>query len=460
MARRRRGQRAPYEIWPGFVDALTTLLLVIIFLLVVFVLAQFFLSQALSGRDAALEKLNQQVNELADLLAIERRTSANLENQISQLTIDMTRLEEERDSVIIQLDTLTSRALSAEEDRDRLTVLLREEKEKTAEIEEKLSASEEKLDVSEKSLKASLAELESLRRDIATLEETRKNLEEEVGKLAATIEDKDSEIGNLRDRSKELEARIADERERTNLAQEEIEAREIRLAELQTLYLQTQDKLEEEEELSAAARSQVAALNTQINALRNELAKLNQLLDASEAKDAEQKAQIADLGKRLNQALAAKVQELQQYRSEFFGKLREVLKNRPGISVVGDRFVFQSEVLFDAGSAELGPDGKQDMAKFAETLLEIARDIPDEIDWILRVDGHTDKQPISTARFPSNWELSTARAVSVTKFLISQGVPPNRLAATGFGEFQPIDSRDDEIGYLRNRRIELKLTER
>jgi chemotaxis protein MotB len=453
MARRRRGQRAPYEIWPGFVDALTTLLLVIIFLLVVFVLAQFFLSQALSGRDAALEKLNQQVNELADLLAIERRTSANLESQIAQLNVDMTKLAEERDSVIIQLDTLTSRALSAEEDRDRLTVLLREEREKTA-------ATQEKLDISEESLKANLAELESLKRDILTLEETRKKLEEEVGKLAATIEEKDTEIGNLRDRSKELEARIADEQERTNLAQKDIEEREIRLAELQTLYLQTQDKLTEEEELSAAARAQVATLNAQINALRSELAKLNQALEASEAKDIEQQAQIADLGKRLNQALAAKVQELQQYRSEFFGKLREVLRNRPGISVVGDRFVFQSEVLFDAGSAELGPEGKQDMAKFAATLREISKDIPSDIDWILRVDGHTDKQPISTARFPSNWELSTARALSVTKFLISQGIPPNRLAATGFGEFQPIDSRDDEIGYLRNRRIELKLTER
>ncbi len=453
MARRRRGLRAPYEIWPGFVDALTTLLLVIIFLLVVFVLAQFFLSQALSGRDAALEKLNQQVNELADLLAIERQESANLENQISQLTIDMTKLEEERDNVIIQLDTLTSRALSAEEDRDRLTVLLREEKEKSAAVEDKLN-------VSEDSLKASLAELESLKRDIVALEETRKSLEEEVGKLAATIEEKDTVIGSLRDRSKELEASIADEQERTVLAQKDIEEREIRLAELQTLYLQTQDKLTEEEALSAAARSQVAALNAQINALRNELAKLNQALEASEAKDVEQNAQIADLGKRLNQALAAKVQELQQYRSEFFGRLREVLKNRPGISIVGDRFVFQSEVLFDAGQAELGPEGKQDMAKFAATLLEIAKDIPKEIDWILRVDGHTDSQPISTARFPSNWELSVARALSVTKFLISQGVPPKRLAPTGFGEFQPIDTRDDEIGYLRNRRIELKLTER
>ena len=453
MARRRRGQRAPYEIWPGFVDALTTLLLVIIFLLVVFVLAQFFLSQALSGRDAALEKLNQQVNELADLLAIERRTSANLENQISQLTIDMTKLAEERDSVIIQLDTLTSRALSAEEERDRFTVLLREEKDKT-------ETAEKELEVSEASLKTNLAELESLKRDITALEETRKKLEEEVGRLVVAIEAKDTEIGSLRDRSKELESNIADEKERTVLAQKDIEEREIRLAELQTLYLQTQDKLTEEEKLSVAAQAQVAALNAQINALRNELAKLNQVLEASEAKDIEQNAQIADLGKRLNQALAAKVQELQQYRSEFFGKLREVLKNRPGISIVGDRFVFQSEVLFGQGQAELGPEGKQDMAKFAATLVNISKDIPKDIDWILRVDGHTDKQPIRTARFPSNWELSTARALSVTKFLISQGIPPNRLAATGFGEFQPIDSRDDEIGYLRNRRIELKLTER
>ncbi|MCF8468323.1 MAG: peptidoglycan -binding protein [Sneathiella sp.] len=453
MARRRRGQRAPYEIWPGFVDALTTLLLVIIFLLVVFVLAQFFLSQALSGRDAALEKLNQQVNELADLLAIERRTSANLENQISQLTIDMTKVQEERDSVIIQLDTLTSRALSAEEERDKLTILLREEKDKTA-------AAEQKLQVSEDSVRANLAELESLKRDIVALEETRKKLEEEVGKMAATLKEKDTEMGGLRDRTKELEAKLADEADKTVLAQKDIKEREIRLAELQTLYLQTQDKLTEEEKLSAAANAQVTLLNAQIAALRNELAKLNQALEASEVKDKEQNAQIADLGKRLNQALAAKVQELQQYRSEFFGKLREVLKNRPGISIVGDRFVFQSEVLFDEGQAELGPQGKQDMAKFAATLLEIAKDIPKGIDWILRVDGHTDKQPINTARFPSNWELSTARALSVTKFLISQGVPPNRLAATGFGEFQPIDSREDEIGYLRNRRIELKLTER
>ncbi|MEH6526609.1 MAG: peptidoglycan -binding protein [Sneathiella sp.] len=474
MARRRSGQRANYEIWPGFVDALTTLLLVIIFLLVVFVLAQFFLSQALSGRDAALEKLNQQVNELSDLLALERGTSAQLENEISQITIDLARTQEERDNVIIQLDTLNSRALSAEEDRDRLTILLKEQTEKATAAETALAESTEKLVVSEDVVRANLAELESLKRDIVALEILRTKLETDVSDMAAKLQLSDeqlkeltsklasseTEVGSLRDRSKELEARLAEETDRTVLAQKDIEEREIRLAELQTLYLQTQDKLTEEEALSAAAASQVALLNVQINSLRTELAKLNQALEASEVKDVEQQAQIADLGSRLNQALAQKVQELQQYRSEFFGKLREVLKNRPGISIVGDRFVFQSEVLFGEGQAQLGPQGRQDMAKFAATLLGISKDIPKDIDWILRVDGHTDSQPINTARFPSNWELSMARALSVTKFLISQGIPANRLAPTGFGEFQPIDDREDEIGYLRNRRIELKLTER
>lgn len=439
MARRRNGQRANYEIWPGFVDALASLLLVIIFLLVVFVLAQFFLSQALSGRDAALEQLNQQVNELADLLAIERRTSNALEVEIGQLTLDLA---------------------SADKDRERLTILLREQAEKTRTAEEMLAESTEKLNVSEATVKANLAELESLRRDIGSLQELRDELEKEVGELAAKLTSSETEIGSLRDRSKALEAKLADENERTSLAQKDIEDRDIRLAELQTLYLQTQDKLTEEEALSSAAQNQVTTLNSQINALREELAKLNQTLEASELKDKEQEVQIADLGKRLNQALAAKVQELQQYRSEFFGQLREVLKNRPGISIVGDRFVFQSEVLFGQGQAELGPEGRQDMAKFAATLLSISKDIPTNIDWILRVDGHTDMQPIRTARFPSNWELSMARALSVTKFLISQGIPANRLAPTGFGEFQPIDDREDEIGYLRNRRIELKLTER
>lgn len=488
MARKRNAQRANYEIWPGFVDALTTLLLVIIFLLVVFVLAQFFLSQALSGRDAALEKLNQQVNELADLLALERHSNTELKREISGLSINLSQSNQERDSAIIRLDTLTSRALEAEDQRDKLTLLLRQQTKKTDTVEAALMAAEDKIKVDQDSIAANLKELELLKRDIEALRDVRKELEASVGaltlqitekdiqlsqskdqneKLQADLEDKDSKLndrdlllGQLRDQSKELEAKLAEEAERTLLAQKDIEDRDIKLSELQALYLQTQDSLTGEEEISSEAQAQVALLNAQIASLRRALAQIEKALGISEQKDVEQKAQIADLGKRLNLALAQKVQELQLYRSNFFGQLRKVLKNRPGISVVGDRFVFQSEVLFGQGEAELGQEGRENMAAFAQTLLDISRSIPDEIDWILRVDGHTDSQPIRTARFPSNWELSTARALSVTKYLVARGIPPHRLAAAGFGEFQPLDPRDDEIAFLRNRRIELKLTER
>ncbi len=170
--------------------------------------------------------------------------------------------------------------------------------------------------------------------------------------------------------------------------------------------------------------------------------------------------QIADLGKRLNAALASKVQELASYRSEFFGRLREILGDRPDIRIVGDRFVFQSEVLFTPGNADLGPDARHELDLLAGALRAIAPKIPAEIPWVLRVDGHTDKRPISTAQFPSNWELSTARATAVVKYLIEQGLSADHLAAAGFGEFQPIDAGSSDEAYRKNRRIEFKLTER
>ncbi len=219
-------------------------------------------------------------------------------------------------------------------------------------------------------------------------------------------------------------------------------------------------RLEIEQELSNTAQAQIALLNQNVKALREQIARLGDALDASEKKAKEQKVQIANLGSKLNAALAGKVTELTRYRSEFFGRLRQLLGRQRGIQVVGDRFVFQSEVLFQTGSAELGDAGQVQLGGLAETLLDIARKIPPDLKWILRVDGHTDKVPISTGRFPSNWELSTARAISVVKFLIRQGIPPTNMAATGFGEFQPLDQRDDEIGHRRNRRIELKLTQR
>ncbi|MCE2491434.1 MAG: peptidoglycan -binding protein [Alphaproteobacteria bacterium] len=431
------------NIWPGFVDALATLLLVIIFVLAVFMITHFLLSQALTGRDEALQRLNRQLAEISELLALERRSNEDLRLNVAQLSASLQKSTRERDQLALDLDEAESRRAAAVETvaADRETI------------------------------EAQLGEIERLKRDIAALTSVRNDLEQQVGELAESLDDSEAlatrlrEESNalaarLRDESKALEARLADERERTLLAQRDLEDRELRLAELQRLYNENTDSLSREKDLSAEARAQVALLNQQLSAVRQQLVRLNAALEAAEAKDEEQEAVIADLGKRLNVALAQKVEELSRYRSEFFGRLREVLGDRRDIRVVGDRFVFQSEVLFASGSAEIGISGQQQLAHLARTLMEIAKSIPPEISWVLRVDGHTDVIPISTPRFPSNWELSTARAVSVVKFLVDQGIPPARLAAAGFGEFQPLDARADEIGHRRNRRIELKLTER
>ena len=420
------------HIWPGFVDALATLLLVIIFVLAVFMITFFFLSQALSGRDEALERLNRQLVEIAELLALERQSSEELRLNITQLSASLQESTSERDQLALNLEETSS----------------------------KLAATEQLVATDRQTIQAQLGDIERLKRDIAALTSVRDELEEQVGSLAKSLGESETLASQLREESKELESRLADERDRTLLAQKELEDRELRLAELQRRFNASADSLSKEKDISAAAQAQVALLNQQLGAVRQQLARLNAALEAAEAKDEEHVAVIADLGKRLNVALARKVEELSRYRSEFFGRLREILGDRRDIRVVGDRFVFQSEVLFDSGSDQIGHGGQDQLAQLAAALLEIASSIPPELPWVLRVDGHTDVVPISTGKFPSNWELSTARAVSVVKFLIDRGVPPKRLAATGFGEFQPLDSRADEIGHRRNRRIELKLTER
>ena len=467
--------------WPGFVDALATLLLVIMFLLVVFMLAHFFLTQAISGRDEALLRLNNQVNELSQLLAMERRETEEMRISVTQLSASLQTSNFERDQLAVRLHDVTARAEDAEA---------------------ALQAANQVVEADRETITARLAEIERLRRDVDALQAVRDDLEIEVGGLALLIETADEEVDRLnadltdaeaerdareealrlalldltsvRDRSAELEAQLADEAERTLLAQTELADREVRLSELQDLYNLTTDNLdfatqglalaEEdlalERNLSEQARSQVAILNQQILAMRQQLAQIQAALNAADERDVEQQVVIENLGARLNVALAQRVEELSTYRSEFFGRLVELLGNRSDIRVVGDRFVFQSEVLFTVGQVELGGDGKIELTTLADALLEISTNIPDEINWVLRVDGHTDTQPINTPLFPSNWELSTARAISVVKFLIEQGVPEDRLAATGFGEFQPIDATPDEVGYRRNRRIEMKLTER
>ncbi len=427
------------NIWPGFVDALATLLLVIIFLLTVFILGYFFISQALSGREEALDRLGRQVNELAELLALERQANADQRLNVAQLSASLQKSTGERDQLALNVASLSARAGRAES---------------------ALAEAQKSIEVDRETIELQLSEIESLRRDVTSLRKVRDALEAEVGQLAAARQQSEQEIGALRDRGKELEARLAGEQERTLLAQKEVEKREVRLRELVALYADIDKDLKAERAISGEAHAQLALLNQQVAALREQLLRLEAALDASEAKSSEQKVVIANLGSRLNLALASRVEELARYRSEFFGRLREVLGERHDIRIVGDRFVFQSEVLFASGSAELGEAGQRQLAALARTLLEIAPEIPAGLNWILRIDGHTDRVPINTPRFPSNWELSAARALSVTHFLIEQGVPPDRLTGAGFGEFQPLDERDDEIAYRRNRRIELKLTQR
>jgi chemotaxis protein MotB len=339
LARTRRSESG-FNYWPGFVDALSTLVLSIVFLLSVFLVVQFFLSQEVTGKDKALEQLNAKIAQLNDLLSLEKLGTISLGDQVSQL-------------------------------------------------------------------KAGLASAES-----------------------------------ERDRVKGLYEGLAGANDAAGRATELNKA------------------LDSEKDVSARALAQIEVLTQQISALRRQLAALEEALDASEKRDKESQGRIADLGQRLNVALAQRVQELSRYRSEFFGRLRTILGNRPDIRIVGDRFVFQSEVFFDTGQALLLPEGRAELDKLASALIDLDKQIPSEIAWVLRVDGHTDVRPINSPVFKSNWELSSARAISVVQYLVSLGVPPQRLVAAGFAEFQPLDTAQTEDAYKRNRRIELKLTER
>ena len=385
------------DIWPGFVDALSALLMVIIFLLMVFVVAQFFLSDALSGRNAALQRLQSQVSDLADLLNLERQANADLKANNARLSDKLNASISLRDKLSEEIISLNLRAEKAEELVTNIKTRL----------EGSLASIEEKRNM----ITNQQIKITSLRDDIESLKALKEELESKVAGLLVKISDK----GKL---------------------------------------------LLTEKKLSQTARAQVALLNKQIKALRLQIRQIAQTLEASEKVTIKQRVKIANLGKRLNAALANKVQELSRYRSEFFGRLRDVLGTQPGIRIVGDRFVFQSEVLFGKGSDQIEKEGRTQIQRLAGTLKAITNKIPKNIDWVLRVDGHTDQIPIKTLRFPSNWELSTARAISVVKFLVKQGISPTNLAATGFGEFQPIDPRKTEDAYVRNRRIELKLTQR
>lgn len=469
-----RRDRQSLDIWPGFVDALATLLIVIIFLLMIFVLSQVYLNEALSGRDEALERLNSQVAELSELLTLERTANTELRSNIDELSGELRASLAERDqqdSELLSLrtlrDSLTSRLADAQEQTDQLQSerdRLSAEREDLLKTRDSLSAQVEDaykvIEADKETIQAQLADLARLSNDLSALEDLRSELVSQLAAAQLALQEAEDKLSEEEKQRLAAEQTLSETEESLEQYVALLTQNRKKLEGTESNLALSKEQLEENIEALTLARAETARLNRQIAALREQLQILNSTLDASDERDKEQKAQIEALGKRLNTALASKVQELARYRSDFFGKLREILGNRRDVQIVGDRFVFQSEVLFASGSDELEEAGKEQMAQIAKTLSQIADGIPSDINWILRVDGHTDRVPIRTGRFPSNWELSTARAISVVKFLETQGIPANRLAATGFAEFQPLDPREDEIAFRRNRRIELKLTQR
>ncbi|MCB2010945.1 MAG: peptidoglycan -binding protein [Geminicoccaceae bacterium] len=427
---RARSRRDPIDIWPGFVDALSTLLMVIIFLLAVFMLSQFFMSQLLEGRDEEVDELEITVADLVRDLELEREMSHDLRRNVSRLSADLGAARAESEDLVRRLDDVESERSDLSE---RLALMLSEQSLLQSELQGGRETAEER--------EARIAALE------AELDLNLNAVEAERGKVELQL----AELERLR-------AEIADMTAVHAELQRQIEASAGELAQRRASEGALEEALAEAERERAEALAQVRELNQAINALSVRLSGLDNALLEKQGEIDRQSETISQLGARLNEALANEVEELSQFRSEFFGKLRGVLGSRDDVRIVGDRFVFQSEVLFASGEAEIGPGGRQRLAELAQTLRQLVSEIPADIPWVLQVDGHTDKRPISTARFPSNWELSTARAISVARFLIAQGIPADRVAARGLAEFQPLDDAESEAAYRRNRRIEIKLT--
>ena len=525
------------NIWPGFVDVLATLLIVIIFVLMVFTVSQIYLSDAISGRDKALQDLRSQINELSKILVIETKDKEEALSTLSETEKELedTQLNLQSEQLLseqLQTDVAKKRSeLFVQEQNiialsEQISSLLKElrivanaletyEGQEIALLEteglgerinkalatriDQLKLLNEKLEQSEKSLNEKILELDLVNQKLndnevalqdqifqyqqltndlleindslglkdATLKEQLDAIRfknEELARLNKDLIQKDSTIFNLRGKISELNNILS-------LSEEKQVEQEVQLSNLknQILSIEEDSKIKEETSLKEIEKMQVQAeqtlqqinlLSNEIDILKNEISILNSALEANEIDILAKDLEIEVLGEKLNKALTSKVFELQKYRSEFFGKLQAILGDREDIKIVGDRFIFETELLFDSASADLQESGKEKLSEIGLTLKETTVDIPSEIDWIIMVEGHTDKRPINTFKFPSNWELSTARANSVLKLLLDIGFAPDRLAAAGYGEFYPISNGDTDSDYQQNRRIELKLTSR
>ncbi len=455
-----RRNRNAVNVWPGFVDALASVLLVFIFMLLLFVVGQFFLTDILMGRNEELFRLNQDMDVLSGSLIVEKHKTATQRKRIDELNKSLKSILMERDRINQELGLKLREIASLQEDIAALRIFRKEMEEKISVMALTLERQEKQLQQASEQSAKDRQTISANEKDLAELMALRDKLSAEVADLTIAITLNQDELTAVRDRSKSLAQRLSDEEERTRLAQEQIDKKDIRLQELRELLASVDQALAEEKHLSAEKQEQLSE-NAKTQSLQQaEIEALRTKLDLSSTQVSQQQTELDRLNIELNRELASKVKELSRYRSEFFGRLRDVLGDHPDIRVIGDRFLFQSELLFASGSAVLGAPGRQQLKKLAATLKEVSGKIPEDINWILRVDGHTDKNPINTGQFPSNWELSTARALSIVNFLIAEGIEPSRLAATGFAEFHPLDNAENEAAYSRNRRIELKLTER
>jgi chemotaxis protein MotB len=477
----RRRQHNGLDAWPGYVDALSTLLMVTIFVLLVFVLAQGLLSVTLTGKDKALERLNQEISQLTDMLSLERGRAADLQGNVASLAHDLGEVTTARDALAQQLsvaqtevaqDSTQVSALTAE--RDRLNARLADTAVQAQSASARLNDIQGQLSQQTAAAAQANSQFGTAQATLATTETALTATRQKLSSTDADLSEATAAIAAATAVTRLANERVADLQSRLTAAEARADTAEASLATARTSLQQDVQQLAQEQQLVSAggealtqqkqatgsANEQIAMLNQQMEALRQQLAAISSALQLQESNGRDKDAQIADLGRKLNLALAAKVQELQRYRSDFFGKLREILKNQPNIKIVGDRFVFQSDVLFPVDEATLTGPGQGQIGAIATAVQGFMKEIPPNIAWILRVDGHADSQPITSGPYKNNWELSSARAIAVVQLLIQDGVPPDHLAATAFADTQPIDPAQTQAAYAKNRRIEFRLTDR
>lgn len=421
--RRTRRIFSPVSAWPGYVDVLSALLMVVIFVLMIFTIIQFIFGNVLNSQKNELTQLHGQVGELTKLLGLETQKTLQLKTRVTQLSDTIAVLSENKERLTAELADY-----SAQSDNDKSEI------------------------------KKQLLTIASLNEDISTLGKVKDDLEKRVSNLAGFLSKSQYEAAELRDRSKVLSAKLADKIERTILSQKKIEKQNIRIQALISVVESQSKAIASGKQLSANIRAEVNQLTKQILSLKDQLNLISNALAMTKDQVEQKKETIKKLGKKLNIALAKKINELEKYQSEFFRQLKKNVGSNPAVKIKGDRFIFQAGLLFTSGSANLGQNGSTHLSALARTLREVTDKIPGTINWILRIDGHSDKIPIHNQEFASNWELSTARAVSVVRFLSKHGVPEKRMAAAGFSKYHPIDPDDSPDAYKKNRRIEIKLT--